>query len=57
MKLLERLTAPWDKPSSVWDVFMIGGIFTTEYLVVKVILLVILVVHTEIEYRIKELNK
>jgi hypothetical protein len=57
MKLLERLSAPWDKPSSVWDVFLIGSIFTTEYLVAQVILLVILVVHTEVDYRIKELNK
>ena len=57
MNILDRITKPWDKSPSLWEVFVVVAIFTSTSLLVSTILLVLLVVHTEVDYRLKELNK
>jgi hypothetical protein len=57
MNILDRIVKPWYKAPSLWDLFVVVAIFTSPSLIASTILIVILAVHTEVDYRIKEESK
>jgi hypothetical protein len=57
MKLLDRIMAPWDKEITLWEVLIVVTMCTTDNPIIALVLLILLAAHTEISYRIKELNK